>query len=116
MLQLGSASVLQDNWDAAVDLFNQLKANQLGVRPNSVTYNILMSACLSQDKPQQVRHHAGMRTSAEGPPAAVSCQHASLQMALALHKLVPSVGCNIASYCMLHAGQMPGRVWRASRP
>jgi hypothetical protein len=46
---------LQDNWDAAVDVFHQLKGNQLGVRPNSVTYNILMSACLAQDRPQNVR-------------------------------------------------------------
>lgn len=33
-------------WDAAVELFQQLKSNQLGVRPNSVTYTILMSVCL----------------------------------------------------------------------
>jgi hypothetical protein len=44
----------QDNWDAAVELFQQLKSNQLGVRPNSVTYNILMSACLTRDRPQNV--------------------------------------------------------------
>lgn len=44
----------QDNWDAAVDLFQQLKSNQLGVRPNSVTYNILMLACLARDRPQNV--------------------------------------------------------------
>lgn len=49
-----AAAYFQDNWDAAVDLFNQLKSNQLGVRPNSVTYNILMSACLARDKPQTV--------------------------------------------------------------
>jgi hypothetical protein len=45
---------LQDNWDSAVELFQELKANRLGVRPNSVTYNILMSACLARDKPQTV--------------------------------------------------------------
>lgn len=37
-----------------MDLFQQLKSNQLGVRPNSVTYNILMSACLVKDRPQNV--------------------------------------------------------------
>lgn len=37
-----------------MELFQQLKSNQLGVRPNSVTYNILMSACLAKDKPQHV--------------------------------------------------------------
>lgn len=46
--------VLQDNWDAAVELFQQLKGNQLGVKANSVTYNILMSACLTRDRPQNV--------------------------------------------------------------
>jgi hypothetical protein len=45
---------LQDNWDSAVELFQELKANRLSVRPNSVTYNILMSACLARDKPQTV--------------------------------------------------------------
>lgn len=45
---------VQDNWDAAVELFQQLKSNQLGVRPNSVTYNILMSACLTRGRPQSV--------------------------------------------------------------
>jgi hypothetical protein len=50
----------KDNWEEAVDLFGQLKGNQLGVRPNTVTYNILMSACLARDKPQHVScccHH-----------------------------------------------------------
>lgn len=46
--------MLQDNWDAAVELFQQLKGNQLGVKANSVTYNILMSACLTRDRPQNV--------------------------------------------------------------
>lgn len=50
----GALLCLQDNWDAAVDLFNQLKGNHLGVRANNVTYNILMSACLARDKPQTV--------------------------------------------------------------
>lgn len=45
----------QDDWDTAVQLFQQLKSNQLGVRPNSVTFNILMSACLARDQPQHVR-------------------------------------------------------------
>ncbi|WIA19333.1 hypothetical protein OEZ85_003965 [Tetradesmus obliquus] len=50
-----TALIKEDNWDCAVELFQELKANRLGVRPNSVTYNILMSACLARDKPQTVK-------------------------------------------------------------
>eukprot|EP00879_Flechtneria_rotunda_P000660 GHRR01000774.1.p1 GENE.GHRR01000774.1~~GHRR01000774.1.p1 ORF type:complete len:981 (+),score=385.98 GHRR01000774.1:3353-6295(+) len=50
-----TALIKEDSWDDAVQLFNQLKAGQLGVRPNSVTYNILMSACLARDKPQHAK-------------------------------------------------------------
>ncbi|WIA39598.1 hypothetical protein OEZ86_005682 [Tetradesmus obliquus] len=50
-----TALIKEDNWDCAVELFQELKANRLGVRPNSVTYNILMSACLACDKPQTVK-------------------------------------------------------------
>jgi hypothetical protein len=46
--------IIQDDWDAALRLFQTLKSGGLGVRPNSVTYNILMGACLSRDWPQQV--------------------------------------------------------------
>ncbi|KAF8058856.1 hypothetical protein HT031_005424 [Scenedesmus sp. PABB004] len=45
----------QDAWDAAVELFGQLKTNALGVRPNAVTFNILMSACLARDSPHMAR-------------------------------------------------------------
>lgn len=54
MLSRHHHRIMQDNWDAAVELFGQLKANALGVRPNSVTYNILMSACLGRERPEHV--------------------------------------------------------------
>ena len=46
---------LQNNWDAAQQLFRSLELGQLGVRANAVTYNILMSGHLGRDQCAHVK-------------------------------------------------------------
>lgn len=67
---LNSLGRLQDGLEAAVNLFQRMKVPGSGVRPNTITYNLLMGACLASDQAAQVGWGKGGGCSAIAPPGA----------------------------------------------
>lgn len=45
----------QDGWEPAWNLFSHMKLPSSSLKPNTITYNILMSACLAHGQPTKVR-------------------------------------------------------------